>query len=440
MFAAALVIAVLAALAVASVPLFSLWRHGNLRGSLSGARTGGIQGRGGRLERGLVVAEVALAMVIASGAALLVRSVTKLYAIEPGVSTTGLAVVNVLSSRSLDGDLRVRKLVEAQRALQEMPGVKSVATSMRLPLLGGGNSWNDVAEGRPASEAIFTYFRIVSPEYFETMGMRLKDGRTFDQTDVAAAADTSRHAMTVVVNEELVKKLFPHENPIGRRLVGGGYGVPETIIGVVNTVQEGGLTDKPEATVYYLDRAAWFGSGGSFVIRTQRPQDAAAVLDDARHTIQRVSPEFAVQGVTTMDRIFDKAVGPARQIMSLLTLLSGLALVLGAIGIYGVISHFAARRKRDWAIRVALGLPGSRVIAFIVRQGIVLALIGVLFGAAAAAALTRLLSTFLYGVSSVDPVAFTGASVALVLIGMVAAFVPARRAGSVDPARVLREQ
>ncbi|HMC55959.1 MAG TPA: ADOP family duplicated permease [Gemmatimonadaceae bacterium] len=439
MFAAALAIAMVAALVVASVPLFSLWRHGNLRGALSGGRTSGIQGRGGRLERGLVVAEVALAMLIASGAALLVRSVTNLYAIDPGVRTTGIAVVDVLSSRSWNGDQRIRKLIEAVDALKTTPGVRSVATSMRLPLLGGGNSWSEVVEGRPANEAVFTYFRIVSPEYFETMGMRVKQGRTFDPTDIAAAADTSHHAMNIVVNEELVKKLFPNESPIGRRLV-GGFDWPQTIVGVVNTVAEGALTDKPEATVYFLDRVAWFGNGGSFVIRTARPQDAPAVLDDARRTIQRVAPEFAVQSVTTMDRVLDKAVGPARQIMSLLTLLSGLALVLGAIGIYGVISHFAARRKRDWAIRVALGLPGSRVIAHIVRQGVVLALMGIVVGAVAAAALTRLLSTFLYGVSSVDPVAFAGASAALITIGAVAAFVPARRAGTVDPARVLREQ
>lgn len=439
MFAAALAIAVLAALLVAAVPMFSLWRHGDLRGALSGGRTGGIHGRGGRLERGLVIAEVALAMLIASGAALLVRSVSNLYAIDPGVRTRGVAVVDVLSSRGWNGDARVRRITEVVDALKTMPGVQSAAASMRLPLLGGGNSWNTVVEGRPASDAVFTYFRVVSADYFQTMGMQLKAGRTFDQTDINAAADTAHHEMTVVVNEELVKKLFPHEDPIGRRIV-GGFEWPQRIIGVVNTVAEGALTDKPEASIYYLDRVAWFGNSGSFVIRTTRPQDAPAVLDNARRTIQRVAPEFAVQSVTTMDRIFDKAVGPARQIMSLLTLLSALALVLGAIGIYGVISHFAARRKRDWAIRVALGLPGSRVVTHIVRQGLTLAIAGIGVGLLGAFALTRLLSTFLYGVSSVDPLAFATASAALVAVGAAAAFVPARRAGTVDPARVLREQ
>ncbi|HEY4130000.1 MAG TPA: FtsX-like permease family protein, partial [Gemmatimonadaceae bacterium] len=143
---------------------------------------------------------------------------------------------------------------------------------------------------------------------------------------------------------------------------------------------------------------------------------------------------------TTMQRVFDKAVGPARQVMSLLALLSGLALVLGGVGIYGVISHFATRRKRDWAIRVALGLPSSGVVTHIVRQGVTLTLIGVAFGAAGAMALSKLLATFLFGISAIDAASFATAAGILLGLGAVAAFVPAWRAGSVDPALVLREQ
>ena len=141
-----------------------------------------------------------------------------------------------------------------------------------------------------------------------------------------------------------------------------------------------------------------------------------------------------------MSRVLDLAVGPARQMMTLLSLLSALAMALGAIGIYGVISHFAARRKRDWAIRVALGLPTSRVVTHIVGQGVVLVAVGIALGALGTIALSRLLTTFLYGVSKVDPLAFIAASLALLAVGVVAAFVPARRAGTVDPALVLREQ
>jgi ABC-type antimicrobial peptide transport system permease subunit len=164
------------------------------------------------------------------------------------------------------------------------------------------------------------------------------------------------------------------------------------------------------------------------------------MLDAARRTVNRVAPGFAVQETTTMSRVLDLAVGPARQMMMLLSLLSTLAMVLGAIGIYGVISHFAARRKRDWAIRVALGLPTSRVITHIVSQGATLVAAGVVVGVIGTVALARLLTSFLYGVGTLDPLAFAAASGALLALGIVAAFVPAHRASTVDPALVLREQ
>jgi len=164
------------------------------------------------------------------------------------------------------------------------------------------------------------------------------------------------------------------------------------------------------------------------------------VLDDARRTVNRVAPAFAVQEATTMSRVLDQAVGPARQMMTLLTLLSTLAMILGAIGIYGVMSHFAARRKRDWAIRIALGLPTTRVIRHIVGQGAGLVAVGIVAGVVGTVALARLLTSFLYGVGTLDPIAFAAASALLLAIGMVAAFVPAHRASTVDPALVLREQ
>jgi len=438
LFAVALGLAIFAVLLVVLVATMSLWR-GDLPGRLSSSRTGGIEGRGGRLERGLVIAEVALAMLIASGGALLVRSVRNLYAINPGVETRGVAVVDVLSDASLGGRQRIQKIDELIVALGELPGVRSVAAALRIPLRGGGDSFGIGIEGQGESERTFTYFRMVSPRYFETMGIRLLEGRTFDGSDLRPPSDSAAPEIPVVINAALAKQYFPGENPIGRRLV-GGLNVPQRIIGIVDNVSEANLTDGPEPTRYYLHAQAWFGKGGVLVIRTDRPEDAATLLTQARQTVERVAPEFAVQGTTTMDRVLDAAVGPARQVMSLLSLLAGLALVLGAVGIYGVIAHFATRRKRDWAIRVALGLPGSRVVTHVVRQGAVLAGMGIALGALGAVALTRLLTSFLYGVSSVDPIAFAAASLALLLIGLVAAFIPARRAGSVDPAMVLREQ
>jgi predicted permease len=434
MFAVALLIAVGAVLLVVLVPAIAL-RRGDLRGSMNSVRTGGIQGRGGRLERGLVIAEVALAMLIVSGAALLVRSVTKLYAIDPGIDTAGIAVVDVLSSRDMEAGPRLQKMEEIVAALRDMPGVRSAAAAMKIPLRGGGDSFGLSAEGGEARERVNSYFRVVTPEYFATMGVKLRDGRLFDVSDQPRDSGGS-----IVINEALATKFFPGENPLGKRLRGGFTGA-WTVVGVVQNVAEGALADAAEPTGYYLARQVeWFGSAGTFVLRAAPGGNEASLLDDARRTINRVAPAFAVQQATTMSRILDVAVGPARQVMTLLALLSGLALVLGAVGIYGVISHFAARRKRDWAIRVALGLPGSRVVTHIVGQGIVLVAIGIALGAIGTIALSRLLTTFLYGVSEVDPLAFVTASAALLAVGVVAALVPARRAGSVDPALVLREQ
>jgi putative ABC transport system permease protein len=434
MFAVALLIAVAAVLLVVLVPAISL-RRADLRGSMNSARTGGIQGRGGRLERGLVVAEVALAMLIVSGAALLVRSVTRLYAIDPGIETAGIGVVDVISSRDMESGARLQKMEQIVAALREIPGVRSAAAAMRIPLRGGGDSFGISVDGREGEERSFTYFRVVTPDYFATMGIGLRDGRLFDVSDQPSDSGGS-----VVINEALAKKYFTGENPIGRRLRGGFSGA-WTVIGVVQNVAEAALTDEAEPARYYLARQTeWFGNAGTFVIRAATSGTEASLLDDARRTVNRVAPDFAVQEATTMSRIFDVAVGPARQVMTLLALLSGLALALGAVGIYGVISHFAARRKRDWAIRVALGLPGSRVVTHIVGQGIVLVAVGIAFGALGTVALSRLLTTFLYGVSKVDPLAFVAASGALLAVGIVAAFVPARRAGTVDPALVLREQ
>jgi ABC-type antimicrobial peptide transport system permease subunit len=175
------------------------------------------------------------------------------------------------------------------------------------------------------------------------------------------------------------------------------------------------------------------------VLRTTRPADAAAVLEAARRTVQRVAPELAVQETTTMTRVFDAAVGPARQVMVLLSVLSALALLLGAVGIYGVIAHFAARRQRDWAIRVALGLVPSRVVGRIVGQGVALIGAGVAFGLAGTLATAHFLSTFLFGVGAVDLPAFAAASLALLAVGVAAAFVPAWRVGRSSPSVVLRE-
>ena len=174
-------------------------------------------------------------------------------------------------------------------------------------------------------------------------------------------------------------------------------------------------------------------------LRTERPADAGAVLDAARQAVQRAAPGVAVQEASTIDQVLARAVGPARQIMTLLTLLTGLALVLGAIGVYGVIAHHVSRRKRDYGIRIALGLSPARVVRQVVGRGTVLVALGLVIGGGAAVVLARSLAALLYGVGAADPLALLAAAVALLTVGMLAAFVPAWRASRVDPARVLYE-
>jgi putative ABC transport system permease protein len=439
LFLAAFGISLVAVLLVVLVPAWSLWR-GDLRSALSGARTGGIQGRGGRLERGLVIAEVTLAMLIASSAALLVRSVANLYAISPGIETHGIAVVDALSSPTLTASNRGRLVASVVDELRTLPGVRSVSAAMKIPLRGGGDSFGITIPGQPDAERTFTYFRIVTRDYFATLGIPLHAGRAFDSSDQPITTDDSSHVMSVVVNDAFVKKYYPHENPIGR-VMGGGFSGPQRIVGVVGNVAEAGLTDERSPVRYYLaGQAPWFSSPATFVIRTTDDGRAVAMLDDARRAVQRVAPALAVQSTTTMSRVFDAAVGPARQVMTLLALLSGLALLLGGVGIYGVIAHFVARRRRDWAIRLALGLAGRRVMTHVVGQGTALVAAGVAIGAVAAVGLAHLLASFLFGVRTIDPLAFAAAAVALLLIGAVAAFIPAYRAANVDPVAALREQ
>jgi putative ABC transport system permease protein len=434
MFATAMAIAIGAVLLVVLIPAVSLWR-GDLRGAMGAGRMGGIQGRGGRLEQGLVVAEVALAMLIVSGAGLLVRSVAKLYDINPGIETPGVAVLDVLTSAHLTAAARQQKIEELATALAQLPGAQSAALAMQLPLRGRSNSFNIAIEGRETEPVSITYFRTATRDYFKTMGIRLLSGRTFDSSDQPDSAGGA-----VVINEALAKKYFPGQDPVGRR-VRGGFDGSWRVIGVVANVAEAQLTDSAEPVRYYLNtQVPWRRNSASLVVKTATPAGAIAMLEQMRRTVNRLDPDFAVEESTTMSRILDRAVGPARQIMMLLAMLSALALVLGAIGIYGVISHFAARRKRDWAIRVALGLPGSRVITHIVRQGVALVGIGVAIGAVGTIALSRLLTSFLYGVGSADPLAFLAAAAMLLVVGLMAALVPAYRAGTVDPALVLREQ
>jgi putative ABC transport system permease protein len=244
----------------------------------------------------------------------------------------------------------------------------------------------------------------------------------------------------VVINRALAAKYFPGENPIGRRL-GTGLGGWERIVGVVEDVAEAGLTDGPVPARYllYAQVTPYTPTRHTLVLRPRSGHEPAALLEDARRQIAATTPSVAVHRATTLEAVFAQAIGPARQVMSVLALLTALAVVLGAVGVYGVTSHFVRRRQRDLGICIALGLRPSRVVAQVVGRGGALVLLGSVLGIGAALALVRLLSAFLYGVSAVDPLSLAGATLALLAVGVIAALLPAWRASRLDPAAVLRQ-
>jgi putative ABC transport system permease protein len=432
-FASAMAIAVVAALLVMLIPIISLCR-GDLRSALSRIRSGGIAGRGGRLENGLVIAQVALAVMIAASAALLARSVANMYAVEPGVRTDGIAVVDVVLRGGGNRVQQEQTLTDLVSALRGLPGVHSVGVVQTLPLRGGGYRAGLRIADRPDIKNVATEYRIVLPGYFETIGIAVRRGRTIGDAD---RRDAER---VVVINEAFAQKYFAGIDPLGK-LMGVDNDTPSRIVGVVANAAEKRLIDAAEPVRYVaLAQMPWMDDAWSLVLHAMPGADETSLLESARRTVVRVVPSAALQQTTTMRRVLDKAIGPARQVVMLLSLMTALSLMLGAVGVYGVIAHYAARRRRDWAIRVALGLPGTRVISHVVSHAALLVTTGIVIGAAGAAMLTRLLSSFLYGVSALDPIAFVAAATALLAVGTIAAILPAWRAGTADPLIALREQ
>jgi predicted permease len=372
--------------------------------------------------------------MIASGAALLAHSVANMYAVQPGVRVDGVAVVDLVFDGTLDHASREKTLDELERALRELPGVVSVGAAQTLPLRGGEYRAGLRIDERPEIQGAATEYRVVTPGYLESLGFALRQGRAIRSDD---RTETER---VVVINEAFARKYFPGLDPIGRSI---GIDVTQglwRIVGVVANAAEKRLTDAAEPVRYVaLAQQPWIDDAESIVLRTAAGAETS-LLEPMRRTITRVAPTVAVQQTTTMHRVLDTAVGPARQVVVLLSLLTGLALILGAVGVYGVMTHFVTRRRRDWAIRVAIGLPGSRVITHVLGHGAMLVSAGILAGIVGAAMLTRILSSFLFDVSALDPLAFATAGAALFGVGIVAAFVPAIRAGMADPLKALREQ
>jgi predicted permease len=279
--------------------------------------------------------------------------------------------------------------------------------------------------------------RYVSPGYFTTMGMTLRAGRDFTEHDDTTAAKK------VIINAEMARLLVGNENAVGRELLEGGPGghVDFEIVGVVSIVRQVGLdaASRPEIYTPYTDsRADWFGGDISLVVRTGVPE--LSIAPQLRAAVRDVARDVALATVRPMTEVIDESLSGRRLTLTLFAIFAGVALVLAATGLYGVIYYLVTQRTREIGIRVALGARASRVVALVLRQGFSLVLVGIIIGTVGAIWLTRLLGGLLYGVDARDPLTFVLVPIVLASVGVVATLIPAWKAAHVDPVIALREE
>jgi len=400
-----------------------------------------------RLRSGLVVAEVALSLVLLIGAGLMIQSLRKLGNVEKGFVAENIftARVSLPFARYDSKEAAWRLFDDLLRRVQALPGVRTASLSQIVPLT--GNVWEQgiVPEGTPRepenTQSVLYY--MVTPDHFATFGMTLLRGRGFSEQDRDGAP------LVCIIDETLAEKFWPGEDPIGKRVnfdMGEGSTrespvlLWRTVVGVVRNVRHYELESPARITVYVpMAQSAEMWSGGMYVVaRTQG--DPLQLAEPVRRELAGLDPDLPLHRIQTMEGYVNRAMGNSRLVGGLLTVFSVLALVLSAVGIFGVISFSVVQRLREIGIRMALGAHRGDVLRMVTGQSLRVSLTGVALGLAAAFALTRLLSSMLYEVDPVDPITYAALAVFLVAISTLAAYLPARRATRVDPAIVLREE
>jgi predicted permease len=407
----------------------------------------GASGSRHRAQGILVVTEMALAVVLLIGAGLMLRSLSRLWSVNPGFEPHHVLIFHVALPPAMDNaspaSIRAA-LLELHDSLATIPGVQSISL-----LRGSVPMWEDSEDpfwipGRPKPQSDndkdWSIWSEVEPDYLRVMGIPLVRGRFF------TSADTESAPRVVVVDEDFVAKYFPGEDPIGKMIVDDYVGpAPATIVGVVRHLKQWGLDDKEamHAEFYlpfrqipdkYMSRAS---RSTTVVLRA----DGAplALAPGIRRDIQQMNSEEVMFSPRTMDDIvYNQSVLAQRFSMILLGVFAGVALLLASVGIYGVVSYIVAQRTREIGIRIALGARQSDVLRWVLGEGARMALIGVAVGVAGAFALTRLMTKLLYNVSATDPLTFLGVAILLTLVALAACYIPARRAMRVDPIVALR--
>jgi len=391
-----------------------------------------------RFRKALVVTEMALALILLIGTGLMVRAFWKLQEVHAGFQPAGLLTMRVALPQAVypENQRVLQFWTSVQQRVAALPGVESATIMSGLPPMRRLNANDTQIEGwvlrtgGPIQN--MDYWQLTGPRYFETMGIRLIEGRYFDDRDGVGAP------LAVMVNQTTARTYWPGESALGHRVKPGFQGDWRTVVGVVEDVKNAGL-DKPTATELYIPYLQIAGLGlrtGYVIVRAKG--DPARMVGPARGVIHEIDSSLPVAEVRTMDEVLSSAQARPRFLTLLLTMFSGVALVLAAVGIYGVISYSVAQRTNEFGIRMAMGAGPRDVLRMVLGQGLLLGVIGVALGAAGALALTRLIRGLLFGISSFDPLTFVVMAALLTAVTLVACWVPARRATRVDPMVALR--
>ncbi|MBW3554496.1 MAG: ABC transporter permease [Gemmatimonadetes bacterium] len=420
--------------------------HSDLSGHLKdGGGRGGTTGRERHRARNtLVVVQVALALVLLVGSGLMIRSLVALLSVDAGFEAEGVLTVRLsVPPGEIAEPAGVADFYrQIQDRLRAQPGVESVGAIGGVPLSGQLGFFGHAIEDHPTPpDAIppLAFGTFADPGYFETMGIEVVDGRALSPGD---AADAFRG---VVVSEAFVQRWWPDGSALGKRLRPGGGGPGEwwEIVGVVENVRNRSLEEEPEEIVYYptvVGEPAQPGSIRSRDLVVRVSGDPAAFLPALRREVRDVNARIPLANPRTMQEVVEESASRTSFTMVVLSAASLVALLLGMVGIYGVVSYVVSQRTREIGVRMALGAPRTTVRTMVVRQGMTLAAIGVGIGLVGAFAGSQVLETLLYGVSATDPMTYLGVATVLAGVALLASWIPARRAAGVDPAIALRNE
>ena len=383
----------------------------------------------GRTRSALVIAEVGLSLVLLIGAGLLVKSFARLMDVHVGFDPDRLLTFNLALPSSTDPVRQLAFYQQVLQRLQALPGVQAVGAVSRLPLAGGNSSRSF---GVPGIEKEYDAdIRVSTPDYFRAMRIPLLKGRTFNESDVGSSLNIA------IVNDALARTVFPGQDPIGKQLTNfGPDNLTLQIIGVVGNVRHVGLDEDPHSEIYQLlGQAQW---PSMFVAIRSATSDPTSVTSAAQNAVWSVNKDVPLASVRTMQDLIANSVQRRKFSMFLLTIFAAVAMLLAAIGLYGVMSYSVAQRTHEIGIRMALGARRPDVLALVVKQGMTLALMGIAAGATLALGMTRLIAGMLFGITATDPLTFAGVAALLGAVAFLANYLPARRASKVDPMVALR--